>query len=255
MWRKELDSVDRYLLGCEREIQTGYFARFLQKYNETEYQQSIRCQNCNTNCRELLSICREDERKYFGTQHFTCYDCLSHYCYNCSDEDAQFYLNFCDLCDKFRCKYCMTMKPCQSCLDDAFNRGLQLHPNYSVRNNISFMCNDCEEDRKCEECGHVFCENCQEFMQTCDSCDRSGCETCMITLRCEREGCKAQTCGSCRDNNIDGYKGVVETCRGCRINLCFTHRLDTCKQNWDQSCHDCLVMIAPRLASRYEQTC
>eukprot|EP00985_Skeletonema_marinoi_P000098 scaffold25_cov69-Skeletonema_marinoi.AAC.12 len=104
IWRKELDSFDRNLLGCEREIQTGYFARFLQKYNETDYQQSIRCQNCNTNCRELLSICREDERKYFGTQHFTCYDCLSHYCYNCSDEDAQFYLNFCDLCDKFRCK-------------------------------------------------------------------------------------------------------------------------------------------------------
>jgi hypothetical protein len=253
LWRKELDSFVRYILGCKREIQTGYFARFLQKYDETEYQQSIRCQNCNINCRERLSICREDERKYFGTQHFTCYDCLNHYCYNCKDEEGQFYLTFCVLCEKFRCKYCMTMKPCQSCRQGAFTQELQ--QGYSERNYISFMCNDCkDDDRKCEECGHVFCKNCQDEMQWCTTCPRSRCETCMNTLRCEHEICQARTCGTCRNNNHEDYEGVVETCRGCWKNLCFTHRLNACKQNWDTSCRECVVIIAPKLASRYEQT-
>ena len=234
-----------------REVQTGYFARFLQKYNETENQQSIRCQKCNTNCREHLSICREDERKYFGTQGNTCYDCLSHYCYNCCDEEGQFYLTFCVSCEKFRCKYCMTMKPCRSCRQSAFTQELQ--PGYTERNDISFMCIDCEGSRNCRECGHDFCDNCSQEVRWCNDCDRTGCRTCMNMLRCEHVDCHARTCGSCRDNNIGGLERAVKTCRRCRRNLCFTHRLNACKLNWDASCRECVVMIAPKLTRGYER--
>ncbi|KAK1734491.1 hypothetical protein QTG54_014739 [Skeletonema marinoi] len=234
-----------------REVQTGYFARFMQKYNETEYQQSIRCQKCNANCREHLSICREDETKYFGTQGNTCYDCLSHYCYNCCDEEGQFYLTFCVSCEKFRCKYCMTMKPCRSCRQSAFTQELQ--PGYTERNDISFMCIDCEGSRYCRECGHDFCDNCSQEVRWCNDCDRTGCRTCMNMLRCEHVDCRARTCGSCRDNNIGGLERAVKTCRRCRRNLCFTHRLNACKLNWDASCRECVVMIAPKLARGYER--
>lgn len=81
-----------------------YFERFLEKYNQTKHQQNILCQNCRVDCYEALSLCRVD-KNYLGIQHFTCYDCLSHYCYNCKDEDGHFYLPFCRFCEKFRCRY------------------------------------------------------------------------------------------------------------------------------------------------------
>eukprot|EP00984_Skeletonema_dohrnii_P019761 scaffold9511_cov182-Skeletonema_dohrnii-CCMP3373.AAC.18 len=238
--------------GWKRWCLTGYFGRFLQKYNETEYQQSIRCQNCNTNCREHLSICWEEETKYFGTQANTCYDCLSHYCYNCKDEDGQFYLKFCDLCYTFRCKYCMTMKHCHSCHQSAFIQDLDT--DYLERNIVSFICNGCEDDyRKCNECGHVFCDKCLDQMQSCGTCHRSGCGSCMNMLCCEHENCLTQMCMPCQTRFEGLLIPLVESCRGCEKNLCFEHRLESCEQNWDTSCRECVVMIAPRLARGYRQ--
>lgn len=240
-----------------RNYESDYFARFLQRYNETEYQQSISCRNCNMNCREPLSIWPDFEHRYFGIQGNTCNDCLNHYCYNCTDEEGQFYLSFCVLCEKFRCKYCMVMKQCRSCSQNAIISEFSSY--YEERNMVSFMCIDCEGGANlslaCRDCGHDVCAKCYDAEKCCSDCKGFGCRECMDMLRCEHESCfsircETQTCITCIDD--EDQEKSVKTCDGCRKTLCFTHRLNACKQNWDRSCRECVVMIAPSLAKECE---
>jgi hypothetical protein len=98
-------------------VGTGYFGDFLERYNETEHMQGIHCKKCGVNCHECLSPVREDER-FDGIQEFTCYDCLSHYCYSCKDEvESEFLLKFCDECEKWRCRNCEPMISCHCCTE------------------------------------------------------------------------------------------------------------------------------------------
>jgi hypothetical protein len=230
-----------------RSADSGYFDRFLETYNQTEYQQSIRCRNCSVNCRESLSLYREDER-FLGLQNFTCYDCLNHYCYNCKDDEGQFYLTFCNMCVKLRCKDCQLMKSCRSCslsINEEFDGA------YFGRNNVSFMCKDCCEHRQCDLCEHFFCHHCQDEMEFCDGCNKRGCEDCMQLMYCEYGDCEERQCANCR--NVDaGGERAVDSCTACSNTFCFKHRLEYCKEDWDNSCTECLRMIAPRLAHGYE---
>ena len=241
-----------------RSYESDYFARFLQRYKGTQYQQSISCQNCNMNCREHLSVWSDFEQRYFGIQGNTCHDCLNHYCYNCKDEEGQFYLSFCVVCEKFRCLNCMIMKQCGSCQQGAFFDEIQPF-SYTERNRISFMCMDCDGGAtlclKCKECGRDVCSSCCDDVKSCSDCYSFGCRECMNMLRCEHEGrfdrCETRTCITC-SNDEDQETLSVKTCHGCRKSLCFTHRLNKCKQNWETSCPECVMMIAPSLARECE---
>ena len=262
----------------------GYFMRFWEEYNQSEQQRNIQCFACNAICRESLSLFREDETssfsnkyagKYSGIQHFTCYDCLSYYCYNCKDDDGHFLLSFCVVCEKWRCRECMDMKPCNSCRGDAFVQSLQ--PGYAERNNMSYICTDCEENvckgdgsssgmeyrRKCEQCNNVYCCNCQPEMEYCKICNRFGCESCMHVLECEHNDCQEKTCETCRNiiyagslrASVDAASlRAVNTCHGCWKNYCFRHRLNACERDWNNSCRECVVMIAPRLTRGFRNS-
>jgi hypothetical protein len=242
-----------------RDNRSGYFDRFLEKYKETEHQRSIRCLECNANCNESLSRSLEHELeaggrvKYRGIQHFTCYDCLNHYCYNCKrGEDPNLaypYLAFCVVCEKMRCKKCMDMIPCRSCVADFRETG------YYGFNSVSFICKDCKDpDRECRMCTGFFCKrgSCQSAIVWCNVCEKSGCEDCMEITTCEKEGCGKTQCVNCRgtgDETIGPHP-----CSTCWNTLCFNHRLEDCRRDWNNSCHGCLRIVAPRLARGYDQS-
>lgn len=141
----------------------GYFQQFLLKYDATGYHQNAVCRKCSVDCNRSLSIFRDDNKDYIGVQKFTCYDCLNHYCYNCKDDEGQFYLTFCKLCEKWRCKDCQVMKPCRPCIDFLGDGEgtVDSVDDYILRNDVSFICKECiDEDHECGKCGDVFCPRC-----------------------------------------------------------------------------------------------
>jgi len=227
-WRRDVHSVE-----------SGYLADFIEKYNDTEHQQSIHCKKCNVNCRESLSPVREDER-FDGIQHFTCYDCLSHYCYLCKDDvENDFFLKFCDRCERWRCRDCEPMVACRCCtqrLDDDISR-----------RNGAYMCHLCSEEQKCDICSHVFCRGCDEDgdgLLRCTGCDKWGCDDCMQMMFCEHDGCEVRVCLDCRQA---GGENTLESCNKCWDTFCFKHRYESCKEDWDNCCAECLRMVAPML--------
>ena len=168
-----------------------YLTQFMQRYSDTEKQQSMRCHKCDTNCREQLSLYLEYDRTYFGMRGIsnTCYDCLEHYCYNCKDEDDRFFLSFCVKCKKFRCKQCFAMEPCWSCTQEVNNDANRL----PIRNNIPSVCIDCidridchEYKQKCDDCGHVLCDRCDYNLWSCRTCNWSSCGSCRSVNHCAR---------------------------------------------------------------------
>ncbi len=227
-WRRDVHSVE-----------SGYLADFLEKYNATEHQQSIHCKECGANCHECLSPVREDER-FDGIQHFTCYDCLSHYCYRCKDEvENDFLLKFCDRCERWRCRDCEPMVAC--CCTQHLNGDL-------ARRNGSYMCQRCSEENKCDMCSHVFCRGCEEDgdgLLRCNSCDNWGCDDCMQMMFCEHDGCEVELCLECRQDDDD--ENTLPFCDRCHKTLCFKHRYESCKEDWDNCCAECLRMVAPML--------
>ena len=228
-WRRDIHSLE-----------SGYLADFLEKYNETEHQQSIHCKECGVNCRGSLSPVREDER-FDGIQHFTCYDCLNHYCYNCKDEvENEFLLKFCDRCEKWRCRDCEPMVACNCCTQ---------HLNGDLaRRNGSYMCQHCSEENKCVKCSHVFCRGCEEDgdgLLCCNSCENWGCDDCLGIIFCEHDDCEVELCLECR-HEVD-VEFTLDSCNRCQKMLCFKHRYESCKEDWNNCCAECLRMVAPML--------
>ncbi len=238
-WRKNLvDKGYMILVG----VGSGYFADFLEKYNATEHQQGIHCKKCGANCHECLSPVREDAR-FDGTQHFTCYDCLSHYCYSCKDEvENDFFLKFCDGCEKLRCRDCEPMVSCHCCTEGEEDL---------ARRNGSYFCQLCSEEKKCPKCSHVFCQRCDDAdlgLKVCTGCSKTGCDDCMGTIFCEHDGCDMSLCTDC---NFQGgsENPLLDDCNTCFRFLCFKHRYEECKANFRSTsmiangCLGCLSMV------------
>ena len=246
---KHIQFPYRWSPDCEED--SGYFERFLQQYNESDHQQNILCRNCNVDCINSLSLFRDDKKNRVGIQNYTCYDCLNHYCYNCKDDrdDGFFYLSFCEVCDKWRCRDCQVMQPCSNCIN-IIDIDVELNDSH-LRNDVGFICNDCNDDSyTCKFCGDAFCPECQVSLVWCTICDGQGCDPCMDVLYCEHEGCEESQCYSCRDSQRD--EDGVSLCYTCDSRFCFNHRLEDCKKDWRNSCSGCLKMIAPKLARGYE---
>ncbi len=245
---------------------TGYFQQFLLKYDETGHHQNAICRNCSADCNRSLSIFRDDKKDHIGIQKYTCYDCLNHYCYNCKDEEGKFYLSFCKLCEKWRCKDCQVMKFCRPCIEDHgdgeddFGGAID---DYTLRNNVSFICKDCtDENHECGKCGDVFCPDCisagendqiveYDLLVSCGVCSERGCIVCMDLLYCEHASCELSQCEQCRAGGRD--EEGVSYCHMCDSIFCFKHRLEDCKRDWRNSCGECLRTIAPTLVRSYEE--
>lgn len=234
----------------------GYFQQFLLKYDESGHHRNAVCRNCSVDCNRSLSIFRDDNKDYIGIQKYTCYDCLNHYCYNCKDEDEddQFYLSFCKMCEKWRCKDCQVMQACRACVDFYGGRENDAIDDHAFRNNVSFICKDCiDENHYCGQCGDVFCPDCQPyFLLSCGVCKKRGCTDCMDVLYCEHESCELGQCDQCRDVERDTERGI-SYCSMCDSDFCFKHRLEECKRDWRNSCGECLRILAPTLARAYEE--
>jgi hypothetical protein len=228
-WRRDIHSES-----------VGFFADFLEKYNDAQHMQGIHCKECGANCHECISPVREDKR-FDGIQHFTCYDCLNHYCYRCKDENENdFLLKFCDRCERWRCRDCEPMVAC-NCCTQRLNGDL-------ARRNGSYMCQRCSEEQKCDNCSHVFCRGCEDDgdgLRWCLSCDKCGCDDCMQMMFCEHDDCEVDLCLECR-REVD-VEYTLDSCNRCHKILCFEHRYESCKEDWNNCCAECLRMVAPML--------
>jgi hypothetical protein len=243
-WRKNVESDDNgremRLVG----VGSGYFEEFLEKYNATEYQLGIHCKKCGVNCHESLSPVREDAR-FDGIQHFTCYDCLSHYCYNCKDEvENDFLLKFCDECEKWRCRDCEPMVSCHCCTEEEED---------FVRRNGSYLCQVCTLGMTCDNCYNVFCQGCNDngVLKLCKGCYKRGCYDCMAILSCEHDGCDISLCFDCRRQE-GGVEDTLDTCENCFRSFCFKHRYEYVKENCRtliaNGCLECFRMVSTMLA-------
>lgn len=121
------------------------------------------------------------EGEFYGLQSYTCYNCMKHFCHECTNEEnGEDVLLYCKICEKEYCTECASMETCAEC-NDAY-------------------CNECKSMVECGECNNNFCSNCiakcgrfQCNENVCNSCaDERSCNDCNILLCC---ACWASTVG------------------------------------------------------------
>eukprot|EP00984_Skeletonema_dohrnii_P008417 scaffold3090_cov75-Skeletonema_dohrnii-CCMP3373.AAC.1 len=79
------------------------YEQILRRYNEMLVNHGISCLKCNVN------LPPEDESWgciRYGSQKYTCYECLKHYCEVCTDDDDGYMLSYCRLCERRLCVDC-----------------------------------------------------------------------------------------------------------------------------------------------------
>ena len=169
--------------------QSTQFTQFLERYNNYLTHQSYRCSTCERICVEVGDndnewVCNEEGDEFYGTQEYTCSQCLKHFCIHeeCVDENG-ICSNWCKKCEKEYCKSCVAMTECVECNED--------------------FCNKCEEMQACggeDSCGKVLCEECYKNL-TCSYCRKTRCSTCVYCIL----PCKSRDCPNtiCRDCEMD----------------------------------------------------
>ena len=73
---------------------------------------------------------------YYGSQNFTCYNCLRHFCYSCDDENGKDLLRHCNHCKMDYCRQCEPIEKCVDC--------------------EHYYCRECKSMSKCAECGDYY---------------------------------------------------------------------------------------------------
>eukprot|EP00985_Skeletonema_marinoi_P024870 scaffold17700_cov125-Skeletonema_marinoi.AAC.1 len=202
----------------ERNTESDFHA-FLSRYNELLCSRADVCLKCSCNLpgggHNMLQM---NGRYQYGTQNFTCYDCMNQYCGDCHIDESAYYIEgFCSKCERIYCADCKTVKYCHCCDNDICVDCIDFK-----------QCSQCDE-RACLECArechnacgadNIWCNGCVELgnggLRWCDKCSESYCRDC-----CNSDVYAVEFCDYCQDS----------LCGQCRVNAKGWNRCERCEQ-------------------------
>ncbi|KAK1740851.1 hypothetical protein QTG54_008103 [Skeletonema marinoi] len=200
------------------------FEQILRHYNELLVNRGGSCVKCNVSFPEDGSWgCSS-----YGSQKYTCYECLKYYCEVCTDDDDEYMLSYCSLCERRLCVDCQKKKWCNGCEGD--------------------ICMDCTDFTDCSGCGAGLCKDCignEGIESKCCKCEGHFCEDCNNQIYDRCNNCKMYICRDCDEeynwlccnfcqkcfcNECNEKKGTkaIQICDGCDTSSC---------------CGDCRVLV------------
>ena len=223
------------------------FDQFIRRYNSTLLNRGgnlgvISCQKCDRN------VVRENENHWielsghrFGSQNYTCCECLGYYCVVCEDR----WLVYCERCECRLCKDCQSTFYCTECREyycvdcKDFIECSVCNASYSCKDcRAWWVCckcerrfcdgngNSCWDDAggtHCDDCQKLCCDNCVQesgWPSRCECCAREFCDDCnekktgMDALR-KCKSCDEYSCGECRTRMMDKEEDSNDFCVGC----------------------------------------
>ena len=225
----------------ERNTDSAFHA-FLVRYNELLRSRVVPCLKCKINVSEHNLILRIDaDVEFYGSQKYTCNDCLKHYCFDCREEDndgeeIDYMSGLCIICNRRYCFQCSQERlHCDSCSE--------------------WFCVDCIEIKKCEYCEQDTCSNCASER----GCRNSCCEGKIWCYECGENGdglvlceiCPAECCVECYCNPDNVYS--IDYCNVCEENLCGKCRVIKCKERTGDGCTGCYRFAFPALLEDKER--
>ena len=222
----------------ERNTESEFHA-FLVRYNELLRSRVVTCFKCNDNLIGDGAMMQMAHYQY-GTQKFTCYDCLKHYCLDCEvredGENVYCMSALCRTCNRHYCSHCSRERVCTSC-DEWF-------------------CVDCMDMKQCFGCDQNTCLNCISERGCRNNCcdGKIWCSTCAADFDVLRlcEHCNAEYCVGCYESNTDAdaiYS--IDYCDDCYESLCGECRVIKCKD--DSDCLGCYRLAFSALLEEKER--
>ena len=195
------------------------YEQILRRYNEMLVNHGVSCVKCNVN---LPPENGSWGCSSYGSQKYTCYECLKYYCEVCTGDDDECMISYCRLCERRLCVDCQKNKWCNGCeadFTDCSGCGVGL-------------CKDCieiegHESEKCCKCEGHFCEDCDnQIYDRCNNCEMYICRDCDEEYNWLRCNC----CDQCFCNECNEKKGMkaIHICDGCDTSSC---------------CGDCRVLV------------
>ena len=225
------------------------FDQFLRRYNSTLLNRGVNlgvigCQKCDRN------VVRENENHWiefsghrFGSQHYTCCECLGYFCGVCEDDG---WLAYCERCESRLCEDCQSTLYCVECQEC-----------YCVDCHDFIKCSDCNRCYRCKDCGSEwgfccnceshFCYNCWSGGKGCYDCEKYCCDDCVQEFgwpECRR--CYQEFCDDC--NEMKTGMDAIRKCKSCDEYSCGECRISMMDEDEDSNyfCVGC-VQIAGRL--------
>ncbi|KAL9190136.1 hypothetical protein ACHAXT_007347 [Thalassiosira profunda] len=215
------------------ETTCGEIGQFLQKY-QNAVSQRIVCTSCEDICHEVESPEYPSE-KVAGTQVYTCYSCLSNYCYECTGDGDAPLLSYCFGCGKDYCNDCHpfeTFSFCEECQ--------------------VLFCKECKEQRRCSGCDLLFCgsSGCVGDWIQCDAtgCRKTECSDCSTHIKCRWCQKEYNRCSACDIGDHDGWG----ECGVCERSQCFDCRLEIVRHDWTSACQGCMRIVGPKLTRNHD---
>ncbi len=225
---------------------------------------SVSCLNCSTrlNGYGWLNVVKTNNEKKFGTQNYTCYKCLKHYCGDCRIDgyNSSYFCGechrrycdecsprseYCDCCENNYCSDCMSMSDCCGILIGGNQCDEKVCSKCRCQNCSRTFCKrrDCDGKRimSCGRCNGIFCEDCCE---DCFNCGTRFCNECTHVFKQTCKICGVKSCSSC----VDGEKDTeIHTCNRCGTSYCWYCIVDEADEHElikDNDCIECVKMIA-----------
>ena len=189
VWRKEGSNVQ--------------FDHFLQRFDEMPNRGIISC------CKRSCDLPPEHEHwieisgRFYGSQNYTCCECLNYYCDECQDDAGEYWTNYCGRCERQLCVDCQSMKFCTECK--------------------RYYCVDCKDFIECWDCSEKYrCKDCRGDWGFCCKCERNCCGTygyecssSVILFYCQNDNCHMECCNDCEQEF--GWP----SCAGCDTEFCY----------------------------------
>ena len=222
-----------------REQRKSEFHSFLVRYNALLRSREVTCLKCHHNLSEgnLMLIMEADE--LYGSQKFTCFDCLKHYCHGCYEEDDGEEIDYmsalCRTCNRRYCLNCSRERLCNSCNE--------------------WFCVECIKIEECARCAKIICLNCASERECRNNCceGKIWCDYCVrhsdALVSCEN--CGGDYCMDCYDNPNNVYS--IDYCDECGKNLCGKCRVIKCKERMGDGCTGCYRFAFPALLEDKER--
>jgi len=216
------------------------FEQILRRYNEMLVNHGASCLKCNVK----LPPENGSWGCSYGSQKYTCYECLKHYCSRCTNDDHEEMLSYCSVCEKNLCVDCQKKKRCNCCGSDFCVDCTD----FTGCSRCGGICKECI-GKKCCLCEDLFCEDCEDEIWTrCDTCEKALCRDCL-------EGSNWPKCDECWDDFCDDCnekKGTdaIRFCDDCDTSYCRRCRVHVVMCQEDEgkkNCTECIQLTGPLL--------